>query len=415
MTRMRASRNASRMPRATSLSLGLSCAEHRQRCHDTRAHFREPATPPPPTRCGVIDRVALHLVPAADAGSALLRAAAQDPGIVHLACFGADDAQFDAAQTTLRQHGYRGKVDVLARARPQDLDRFGTLYHPGRRASSAWPGAASASASAATACAASRTRTRQPCRDDGPRRACWWRRCAAGTRVICTSRVVRDSVRRVLERQADYLGARLGAPALRAAAAAADPARRALRATSHADADAPRRGARAARHRRRRRRLPVLRPPVLPRQGASAADVQRARAGRRRTARACTCCCAAGSTGRRGRAGLPRGGRAAVPIGAPDGARRPRSRDRPAPGPPPTSSLALRDNVQERFGLRRWRRWRPACRAWSATGTATATLVRDGVDGYRIPTVMPGPGAGLDLAQRYDDGVDSYDHVLRSY
>jgi hypothetical protein len=35
--------------------------------------------------------------------------------------------------------------------------------------------------------------------------------------------------------------------------------------------------------------------------------------------------------------------------------------------------------------------------------------VRDGVDGYRIPTVMPGAGAGLDLAQRYDDGVDSYD------
>lgn len=36
-------------------------------------------------------------------------------------------------------------------------------------------------------------------------------------------------------------------------------------------------------------------------------------------------------------------------------------------------------------------------------------LVRDGVDGYRIPTVMPDAGAGLDLAQRYDDGADSYD------
>jgi alpha-maltose-1-phosphate synthase len=33
--------------------------------------------------------------------------------------------------------------------------------------------------------------------------------------------------------------------------------------------------------------------------------------------------------------------------------------------------------------------------------------VRDGVDGYRIPTLMPPAGAGLDLAQRYDDGVDS--------
>jgi len=36
-------------------------------------------------------------------------------------------------------------------------------------------------------------------------------------------------------------------------------------------------------------------------------------------------------------------------------------------------------------------------------------IVRDGVDGYLIPTVMPGAGAGLDLAQRYDDGVDSHD------
>ena len=35
--------------------------------------------------------------------------------------------------------------------------------------------------------------------------------------------------------------------------------------------------------------------------------------------------------------------------------------------------------------------------------------VRDGVDGYRIPTVMPDAGAGHDLAQRYDDGVDGYD------
>jgi starch synthase len=34
-------------------------------------------------------------------------------------------------------------------------------------------------------------------------------------------------------------------------------------------------------------------------------------------------------------------------------------------------------------------------------------VVRDGVDGCLIPTVMPGAGAGLDLAQRYDDGIDS--------
>jgi glycosyltransferase involved in cell wall biosynthesis len=35
--------------------------------------------------------------------------------------------------------------------------------------------------------------------------------------------------------------------------------------------------------------------------------------------------------------------------------------------------------------------------------------IRDGVDGYRIPTLMPEAGAGSDLAQRYDEGLDSHE------
>ena len=35
--------------------------------------------------------------------------------------------------------------------------------------------------------------------------------------------------------------------------------------------------------------------------------------------------------------------------------------------------------------------------------------VEDGVHGFRIPTVASPPGAGDDLADRYDAGVDTYD------
>ena len=35
--------------------------------------------------------------------------------------------------------------------------------------------------------------------------------------------------------------------------------------------------------------------------------------------------------------------------------------------------------------------------------------VRDGVDGFRIPTVMPAPGGGADLARHYALGFNAYD------
>jgi len=38
--------------------------------------------------------------------------------------------------------------------------------------------------------------------------------------------------------------------------------------------------------------------------------------------------------------------------------------------------------------------------------------VRDGIDGFRVPTLMPAPPHGMELADRYDLGIDNYDHYI---
>ena len=38
--------------------------------------------------------------------------------------------------------------------------------------------------------------------------------------------------------------------------------------------------------------------------------------------------------------------------------------------------------------------------------------VRDGVDGFRIPTLMPPTPYGIDLADRYALGIDDYDFYI---
>jgi hypothetical protein len=70
---------------------------------------------------------------------------------------------------------------------------------------------------------------------------------------------------------------------------------------------------------------------------------------------------------------------------------------------------SLADNVQESFGVTPLEAMAAGLPCVVSDWNGYRDTVRDGVDGYRIATVMPGAGAGLDLAQRYDDGVDSYD------
>jgi hypothetical protein len=71
--------------------------------------------------------------------------------------------------------------------------------------------------------------------------------------------------------------------------------------------------------------------------------------------------------------------------------------------------ISLADNVQETFGLTPLEAMAAGLPCIVSDWNGYRDTVRDGVDGYRIPTVAPSAGAGLDLAQRYDDGVDSYD------
>lgn len=367
------------------------------------------------------DRLALHIVSEADgsAGAArhdFLRAVAESAGLEHVGCFGAGDAQVDACKQALRQFGFRGGIERIASGRPQDIGRFGTLVHPDADVTRlAWRrlgigehgerryslcGMVHASASHAGMQALAGLLV-------APVRS--W------DALICPSRVVRDSVRAILERQAAYLGARLGAT---------------------------------------RFELPQL-PLIAP--GVHSRDLQ-FDAGRRHAARerfgigaddvaflhagALSFC---GSAHPQQMLGAleraAKGGRTVHLLLSgcfASQAAEQAFRDAAAPLAPSIRLVVQDAGVHEE-----------ACRAWAAADVFTALgdsvrechagafdaasdgallramaaglpcvvadwngdrdLVRDGVDGYRIATTMPGPGAGLDLAQRYDDGVDSYD------
>lgn len=73
---------------------------------------------------------------------------------------------------------------------------------------------------------------------------------------------------------------------------------------------------------------------------------------------------------------------------------------------------SLADNVQETFGLTPVEAMAAGLPALVSDWNGYRDTVRDGVDGFRIPTVMPGPGAGADLAYRYAVDADTYDQYV---
>lgn len=363
------------------------------------------------------DHFALHYIPESfsvagqklmgrqSAGVGLLGAIARDAGLREIGCLAADRSHADAFVATLQGEGFGGAMAWIPPSAPQGLERFGCLYHPG---------------------------------PDIERLA--WRRLAVGEHryslcgithatashemmsmvanllvapvrswdaIICTSRAVRDSVRVLVEEQADYLRTRLAA---------------------------------------QRFELPQL--PLIP-LGVHAADL-RPEAGRRVEARA--------------RLGIGEEDVAFLYLGrlsvhakshpqqmfsalecAEKGGRRvhlviagwyageaieaafreaaallcPSVRLIELDGRVPGNQLdawaaadvftSLADNVQETFGLAPVEAMAAGLPCVVSDWSGYRDTVRDGIDGYRIPTVMPGPGAGLDLALRHDDGVDSFD------
>jgi starch synthase len=344
------------------------------------------------------------------AGAGLLRAAAASD-LHTVGCFTAGQAQASEAERLLRAAGYAGQVEWVPQGHPRQLERFGTLYHPApgierlawrrlglgeRRYSLCGITHATASHAVMTGLA---NLLVAPVRS--------W------DAVICTSRVVRDSVRRVLERQAEYLGARLGAQrfelpqlpliplGVHSGDFAADPARRdAVRRRIGIGADdvvflfAGRLSFHAKAH---------------PQQMFSALErAAQGRTGRTGQGAVHLVLCGAFANDATDHA-FHEAAAALCPsvrLTVLDGRDPDHQKDAWAAADIFTS---VADNIQETFGLTPLEAMAAGLPCVVSDWNGYRDTVRDGVDGYCIPTVMPSAGAGLDLAQRYDDGVDSYD------
>jgi len=370
------------------------------------------------------DRFALHYVPDAYAsgghkpmarqvaGAGLLRAVAQSAALERVGCFSDGEAHAKACESLLRAHGYQGRVERIAHDRPQDIGHYGTLYHPapgierlawrrlgiGERRYSlcglAHGTASHAGMSALAGLLAAPVRS--------------W------DAVICTSRVVRDSVRQILERQADYLRARLGAQRFELPQLPLIPL-----GVHCADL-----GIDGGRRSTARRMLEIGDDDVAflftgplsfqagahPQQMFSALEraQQQIRQGGQPDRRVHLILCGAFAGD-----AVPHAFQEAaaalclsIRLVLLDEREADKRQDAWAAADVFT---ALADSVQDSFGLAALEAMAAGLPCVVSDWNGYRDTVRDGVDGYRIPTVMPGAGAGLDLAQRYDDGVDSYD------
>lgn len=74
--------------------------------------------------------------------------------------------------------------------------------------------------------------------------------------------------------------------------------------------------------------------------------------------------------------------------------------------------VSLSDNIQETFGLTPLEAMAAGLPVLVSDWNGYRDTVRDGVDGYRIPVILPAPGAGNAFAMRHASGVDSYDHYI---
>ena len=73
---------------------------------------------------------------------------------------------------------------------------------------------------------------------------------------------------------------------------------------------------------------------------------------------------------------------------------------------------SLSDNIQETFGLTPVEAMAAGLPCVVSDWNGYKDTVRDGVDGFRVPTYTPAPGGGGDLADRFDVGVSDYDRYI---
>lgn len=70
---------------------------------------------------------------------------------------------------------------------------------------------------------------------------------------------------------------------------------------------------------------------------------------------------------------------------------------------------SLSDNIQETFGITPIEAMAAGLPVVVSDWDGYKDTVRDGIDGFRVPTLMPQPGLGGDLALRHALGTDTYD------
>jgi glycosyltransferase involved in cell wall biosynthesis len=74
--------------------------------------------------------------------------------------------------------------------------------------------------------------------------------------------------------------------------------------------------------------------------------------------------------------------------------------------------ISLSDNIQETFGLTPVEAMAAGLPVIVADWNGYKETVRDGIDGYRIPTTLPPAGVGADLAIRHALDLDTYDYFI---
>lgn len=70
---------------------------------------------------------------------------------------------------------------------------------------------------------------------------------------------------------------------------------------------------------------------------------------------------------------------------------------------------SLSDNIQETFGITPIEAMAAGLPVIVSDWDGYKDTVRDGVDGFRVPTLLPQPGLGGDIAARHALGIDTYD------
>ena len=74
--------------------------------------------------------------------------------------------------------------------------------------------------------------------------------------------------------------------------------------------------------------------------------------------------------------------------------------------------VSLSDNIQETFGLTPVEAMAAGLPVVVSDWNGYKDTVRDGIDGFRVPTILPPAGVGADLAMRHALGLDTYDFYI---